>query len=44
MLKHISSLRARGAEIMGNGSMLKVLLASTILVVVAFVVVALVTH
>lgn len=40
MGKRISALKARGAEILGRGGMLKVLVISILLVVVAFVVVA----
>lgn len=40
MRKHISALKARGAAIVGHGAMLKTLLASVVLVVVAFVAVA----
>lgn len=42
MRKQISEIRARGAEIVGHGAILKVLLISLGLVVVAFVIVGMV--
>lgn len=39
MRKRVSEITARGAEIVGNGSVLKVLLTSLGLLVVAFIVV-----
>ena len=43
MGKRISELKARGAVILGGGAMLKVLLISLGLVIVAFIIVALAT-
>jgi hypothetical protein len=43
MLKHISTLRARGATIVGHGVMVKVLLISMTLVAVGLMIVALAT-
>jgi hypothetical protein len=43
MLKHISTLRARGAAIVGHGAMVKVLVISMTLVVVGFIIVGLAT-
>lgn len=40
MGKRISAVKARGAIILGNGAMLKVLLISLGLVILAFIVVA----
>lgn len=41
MYKRITGLKARSAVILGHGAMLKVLLASMMIVVIAFIVVAL---
>ena len=43
MRKRISALKARGAVILGRGAMLKVLLISMALAIVAFFVVAMVS-
>ena len=43
MVTRISDLKARGAVILGNGAMLKVLLISLLLVAVAFIIVGLAT-
>lgn len=40
MHKRLSEVKARGAVILGHGAMLKVLLASLAMVVVAFIAVA----
>lgn len=42
MQKRFSALKARGAVILGQGTMLKVLLASLVIAVAAFIVVALI--